>query len=128
VASIKSELQRAKEKLISENFQQRWNFQTLATHLESLAGMFERVKKDQHRDLIGQFHDCAGKLPYVWDQDYGALVLEHEAETITDPELRIWILTEARFRAAWCAQGATAGGEAISRWQYVKRLDEKLSP
>jgi hypothetical protein len=87
--------------------------------------MFARTSRDQHRELIAQFHDCAGKLPYVDDCDFGALVLESAAEAVTDGELREFLLSEARFRAMWCVQAATAGGEAIARSAHLRRLDER---
>ena len=123
--SATSHLQQAKERLVADTFQQRWDYRALAGHLESLASMFVRTSRDQHRDLIAQFHDCAGKLPYVDDCDFGALVLEGAAEVVTDEELREFLLTEARFRAMWCVQAATAGGEAIARSVHLRRLDER---
>ena len=38
-------------------------------------------------------------------------------------ELRAFLLSEARFRAAWCVQAATAGGEAIARAVHLRRLN-----
>jgi len=107
-------------------FQERWNYQQLAGHLQSLASMFIRTSRAQQRELVAQFHDCAGKLPYVEDCDFGALVLEGAAEAATDSELRAYLLTEARFRAIWCVQAATAGGEAIARAVHLRRLEERL--
>lgn len=88
--------------------------------------MLTRVSRDQFRELAAQVHDCAGKLPYVDDCDYGALVLESVSDTAASAELRLSILTEARFRALWCVQGATAGGEAIALGQHLNRLDDKI--
>lgn len=121
-----SNLRNAREHLAAMRFQGSWDYRQLSAHLESLAGMFTRVGGDQFRELAAQVHDCAGKLPYVDDCDYGALVLESVSETAASAELRLWILTEARFRALWCVQGATAGGEAIARGQHLKRLEEKI--
>ncbi len=87
--------------------------------------MFARTSRDQHRELVAQFHDCAGKLPYVDDCDYGALVLESASEAVTDGDLRVLLLSEARFRAMWCVQAATAGGEALARAVHLRRLDER---
>ena len=113
-------------KVNKENPFRQWNFDILAEHLEHLASMFERTNYDEHRDLIGQFHDCAGKLPYCHDEDFGALVLEDTADNAKDSKLREWLYTEARFRATWCAQGGTSDGEIIATYLAVKRLDEKL--
>lgn len=121
-----SDLNDARERLAVMRFQQSWDYRQLSARLESLASMFTRVSRDQFRELAAQVHDCAGKLPYVDDCDYGALVLESVSDTAASAELRLWMLTEARFRALWCVQGATAGGEAIARGQHLKRLDEKI--
>ena len=124
--NICADLERARDKLRSEKFHEHWDYRVLAECLEKLADMFQRTSCDQHRDQIGRFHDCAGKLPYVFDRDFGAMVLEGTAAGVDDRDLRVWLLTEARFRATWCAQAGTAGGEGIARFQHVKRLDEKL--
>jgi hypothetical protein len=124
--NISTELDRARDRLRNEKFHQQWDYRILAEHLEKLASMFQRTSRDQHRDLIAQFHDCAGKLPYAFDQDFGALVLEAIAVSVGDRDLRVWLLTEARFRATWCAQAGTAGGECIARYQHVKRIEESL--
>jgi hypothetical protein len=126
VRTTTSQLKEARERLAAETFQQRWDFRALAAHLESLAGMFARTSRDQHRELVAQFHDCAGKLPYIDDCDFGALVLENAADAVADNELRAFLLSEARFRAAWCVQAATAGGEAIARAAHLRRLDERI--
>jgi hypothetical protein len=122
---ISIELEAGREKLRDEKCSQ-WDCHILGVHLEQLASMFQRTSRDEHRDLIAQFHNYAGKLPYVLDQDFGALVLEVAADGIDDKDLQAWVLTEARFRATWCAQAGTAGGECLARYQHVKRLDEKL--
>jgi hypothetical protein len=127
MSAITTELDEARESLRREKFHQQWDYRTLIEHLERLASMFQRTSHDQHRDLIAQFHDCAGKLPYVLDQDFGALVLEAVACSVEGRELRAWLYTEARFRAVWCAQAGTAGGESVARYNHVKRLDERLS-
>ena len=124
--NISADLYRAREGLRSEKFHQDWDYCVLAECLEKYASMFQRASRDQHRELIAQFHDCAGKLPYIFDWDYGALVLEATAIEIDDRGLQVWLLTEARFRALWCAQAGTAGGECLARYQHVKNLDEKL--
>jgi hypothetical protein len=73
--NLKDEIDRARVKLRDEKFHQHWDFRALSEDLEKLAVMFQRTSQDQHRDIIAQFHDCAGKLPYAFDQDFGALVL-----------------------------------------------------
>jgi hypothetical protein len=127
MSAIAIELDEAKERLRHEKFRQHWDYPSLIEHFDRLASMFQRSSHDQHRDLIAQFHDCAGKLPYVFDQDFGALVLEAAAFSVEDKELQAWLYTEARYRALWCAQAGTAGGECVARYQHVKRLDDRLS-
>lgn len=126
--TIASKINKAHEefKINKEEPFRQWDFDILAEHLKRLASMFERTNCDEHRDLIGQFHDCAGKLPYCHDEDFGALILENTADNAKDKKLSQWLYTEARFRATWCAQGGTSGGETIARYLAVKRLDEKL--
>jgi len=60
--NISAELDRAREGLRGEKYHQQWDFHVLAECLEKHASMFQRTSRDQHRDLIAQFHDCAGKL------------------------------------------------------------------
>jgi hypothetical protein len=124
--NISADLDRARERLRAEKSHQQWDYRALAECLEKYASMFHRTSRDQHRDLIARFHNCAGKLPYVFDWDFGALLLEATAAEIDDRDLRVWLLTEARFRATWCAQAGTAGGECLARYRHVKRLDERL--
>ena len=125
-AKMRSPLQNAKEQLAMATLQERWDYPVLGAHLESLAGMFFRTSKDQRSELIAQFHDCAGKLPYVADCDFGALVLESAADSVADDrELRGFLLSEARYRARWCVQAASAGGEAIARAVHMNRLEAK---
>lgn len=73
----------------SRRFQQSFDYRQLSAHLESLAGMFTRVSRDQFRELAAQVHNCAGKLPYVDDCDYGALVLESVSDIAATAELRV---------------------------------------
>jgi hypothetical protein len=119
-------IEEARRVLAIQTYHEQWNYPTLGAHLESLASMFSRTSKDQHRELAAEFHDCAGRLPYLHDCDFGALILEDIADSIDDASLRVWILTEAFFRAKWCIQGASAGGESISRSRHYSRIEEKL--
>jgi hypothetical protein len=115
-----------KDRLFREKSQQAWNYQEIATHLESLASTFVRTSRAQHAEIIAQFHDSAGKLPYVDDCDFGALVLESAADATAELPLRFFLLSEARFRARWCVQAAGAGGEAIARAVHWTRLNAKV--
>jgi len=120
------EIQDAKAWLTKETFHEKWDYPALVLHLEQLAEIFTRTSQAQHRALISEFHNCAGRLPYFQDRDIGALILEENADSISDNDLRLFLYTEARLRATWCAQGATAGGEGMARVRHVKELDEKI--
>jgi len=122
-----SEIQRAHAQLSAQSRE----LGILATDVEELAWVFPRSKPEQRRELVAQFHKAAGKLPYVEDCDFGALVLECVGDSVFGfgelrRELRTCLYTEAIFRARWCAQAATAGGKGIARAQHLNRLDEKL--
>jgi hypothetical protein len=121
------QLEEAKARLAAIAFQEYWNYRSLATRLESLAGMFSRTRRDQYRELMAQFHNCAGKLPYVNDCDFGALVLENAARATTNDDLRNFLITEARFRAAWCVQAAANPGETMARVSHLTRLESALA-
>ncbi len=122
-----SEIEKAKAQLSARSRE----VGILATHVEELAWAFPRAISDQHREMAAQFHNAAGKLPYVDDCDFGALVLECVADSVFGwseirTELQRWLYTEAAFRARLCAQAATAGGEGIARAQHLRRIEEKL--
>src|SRR6267142_4621983 len=109
------ELSEAKSLLSKGIFQEKWNLTELAKFLEQFANLFLRTSQDQRRSMVAQFHSCAGRFPYVNDSDYGALVLEVVADSAEKSELRTWLYTEARIRAALCASGATGSGEGMAR-------------
>ena len=119
-------LEAARKRLEQETFHQQWNYGILAGELERIATMFDRVSTDQRDELLAQFHDFAGRLPYANDSDYGALLLEFTADSQDDPELAQRLYREAFFRAGWCVQAATAGGEAIARSRDFRRIEAKI--
>jgi hypothetical protein len=94
-------------------------------HLEKLAGLLHRMDRQHHDASFAEFHNLAGRLPYVSDSDFGALVLEREADLNAEGTLRSRLYREAMWRARWCAQAATAGGEGLARIQDVDRLMNK---
>lgn len=126
--SAADEIPAAKKTMVEENHHEKWDYIRLADYLEKLATMFERTKSEEHREMIGRFHNVAGRLPVVWniESDFGALVLEARADEVADAVLRKWLYTEAKFRALWCVQGGTAGGECIARSQHLNRIEAKI--
>ena len=96
------------------------------THLENLASLFGRIDQQQHDVSFAEFHNIAGKLPYVSDSDFGALILEREADLNATCPLKPRLYREAMWRARWCAQAASAGGEGLARIEDVDRLMNKI--
>lgn len=94
--------------------------------IESTASMLPRISNESIKELLARIHNEAGKFPYVWDVDFGALLLETVAEEITEKEIKKTILENAFWRAQWCASCATAGGEGLARSVHVKEIEEKL--
>ncbi len=93
----------------------------------SLASMIARLSdNDGMNELIAQFHNHAGKLPYVNNQDIGALVLEMTAQEIKDAVIKKRLLVEANYRAGWCLQAACAPGEAEARKPHVARISNLI--
>jgi hypothetical protein len=91
-------------------------------HLEKLASLLIRIDQ-QHLDVsFAEFHNFAGRLPYAGDSDFGALILEREADLTATGHLKVRLYREAMWRARWCAQAATAGGEGLARIEEVDRL------
>jgi len=99
----------------------------LALHLQSLATMFRRMHVQEHREHIARFHNAAGVIPFFQDTDIGALVLEQAADDASDATLKSFLYTEALYRAQWCAQAASAGGEGLARSRHVEQLQAKLA-
>ena len=118
-----TELENAKAWLAKQPFQKHADW---AAHLERFAEIFTRTSRDQHRALMSEFHNGAGRLPYFQDKDIGALILEATADAMTDRDLRVFLYSEAKLRATWCAQGASAGGEGMARAHHIQELDDKI--
>lgn len=98
----------------------------LAAHLKKLAACVARTSPDQWGRLFAEFHSVAGCLADISDVDFGALVLEVEAATQTDPNVKLRLLEEAEHRAWLLTSGATAGGEAISRARHLNRISSAI--
>jgi hypothetical protein len=93
--------------------------------LERLASLLLRVDEKQKDVSFAEFHNLAGRFPYCGDSDFGALVLEREADLNGSGPTKTRMYREAMWRARWCAAGATAGGEGYARMVDVERLMEK---
>ena len=96
-------------------------------YLTQLASMFTRIAAGQHDMLFAEFHNFAGRFPYAGDSDIGALILEREADDTATGALRARLYREAMWRAIWCAQASTAGGEGLARSIDVDRLTAKTT-
>lgn len=119
-------LDTALDALSPETYQQKWDYSALVECLRSLAGRLVRATAEQRRELIAKFHDCAGKLPYPDDSDIGSLFLESAAERAPDAAHRKWLYEEAFYRAKWCAESGTSGGETLARSRRLERLSDRL--
>lgn len=95
-------------------------------HLEKLANLLLRVDRQHHDISFAEFHNFAGRFPYTHDSDLGALILEREADLNAAGELKARLYREAMWRARWCAQAASAGGEGLARVDDVDRLMGKI--
>ena len=96
-------------------------------HILDMGSVFSRLEETQWNDAVAKFHNEAGRLDYLPDNDFGALVLESEARRSSSPEINRFLLHHALMRAEWCVQASTAGGELIARGLHVDRISNKLS-
>ncbi len=113
--------------LKQETVQLKYDYISLVKHLQNLGEKLVSTSPENRRELIAQFHDCAGKIPYAGDCDVGALVLESIADTIEDHEMQMWLYHEAGFRANWCAESGTSGSECHARSVHFKRIHKKIN-
>ena len=72
------------------------------------------------------FHAAADRQTYVWDSDYGALLLEALGDRSSDPRRKARFYEQAGQRAAIFASYATSGGEGLARSIDVQRIEGKL--
>ncbi|EAR62170.1 hypothetical protein [Neptuniibacter caesariensis] len=72
------------------------------------------------------FETEAEKLPWPWDHDFGALVLQKQAVGALN-EVAKYMLSQAIRRAQWCATCATSGGEGLARASHMKELEVELA-
>ena len=84
------------------------------------------VAPEEFAQLALQVREAANELPWHYDQDYAAVVLQSAAGRATDPELRRKLLTLAHDRASWCASCSTSGGEGTARSRHVRELEAAL--
>ena len=95
------------------------------SHLESLASTLDRIAYGERSEVLAQLHDTAGRLPYVDDSDFGALLLESYADEATRLAWAGELLKHASYRAKWCAQAAGSGGEGMARSIDLQRIQAK---
>jgi hypothetical protein len=98
----------------------------IAKRILELAAALPRITADQHEEVIAEIHTLSGRLDYVFDDDFGAVVLEEAGDEVSG-EQRRYLYRHALYRATWCAQAATAGGEGISRSRRIDRIKAKLA-
>ncbi|MBN9689323.1 MAG: hypothetical protein J0M24_03710 [Verrucomicrobia bacterium] len=94
--------------------------------LELLSGTLPRLVAGQLPEALAQFHNIAGRLPFAGDSDFGALLLESLADGSDDSALAREFLVSASYRARWCVQAATSGGEGLARAADLNRIQSKL--
>jgi len=77
--------------------------------------------------LAAQVRQAADALPWYYDQDYAAVVLQAASEQTDDLELRRKLLSLAHIRASWCASCSTSGGEGTARSRHVQEIESALA-
>ena len=95
--------------------------------LDLLASTLPRLAAGQLPKALAEFHNMAGRLPYAGDSDFGALLLESLADGSDDSALAREFLVSASYRARWCAESATSGGEGLARAADLNRIQSKLA-
>lgn len=98
----------------------------IAQRVLELAKLLPRIGADQHEEAVAEIHTLSGRLDYVFDDDFGAVVLEEAGDESFGAQRR-YLYRHALYRATWCAQAATAGGEGIARSLRIDRIKAKLA-
>jgi len=80
----------------------------------------------QAEENYSVFEAEAEKLPWPWDHDFGALVLQKHAIGASN-EVAKFMLSQAIKCAQWCATCATSGGEGLARASHMKELEIELA-
>jgi hypothetical protein len=95
--------------------------------IERLAGnIVGAIAIEEAERNYSAFEAEAEKLPWLWDHDFGALVLQRQASEASD-EIAKFMLSQAIKRAHWCATCATSGGEGLARASHMKELELELA-
>lgn len=95
--------------------------------IERLGAGIVSSKTIEHAEkLYLVFEVEADKLPWPWDHDFGALVLQKQAIDAVY-EVAKFMLSQAIKRARWCATCATSGCEGIARASHIKELEIDLA-
>jgi hypothetical protein len=95
--------------------------------LDVIQALLIRCSDEELEEVLAQFHNLAGQLPFFADRDIGALTLERAAGEVTSRSRSLVILRHALFRARWCAQAYTGPGEGLSRAQHLETLEAKIA-
>jgi hypothetical protein len=90
-----------------------------------LCELLTRVPPSDREEVMCRIHNVAGRLACQTDSDQTAILLEALADDTNDVDLKRLCYTHALYRATWCAQEATSGGEGLSRSADVKRIKAK---
>jgi len=98
---------------------------SIAVHMMRIVEMLPRVISDQREETIAQIHNLSGRLSYYEDRDLGALALESIGDLITEKEFQNMVYTHALYRAKWCAQSGTSGGESLARANHIHAIEAK---
>ena len=97
-----------------------------AERLIQCAEVLPRVRPGQREEAVAEIHNLAGRLPYLDDLDYGAVALEAAGDLIKDSDFKMVVYTHALYRARWCAQAASSGGEGLARARHIEAIEAKL--
>ena len=94
--------------------------------IDALAAQLKEADTSDRQRLLAEFKSVAMYLPIAFDENYGAVVLEHLASEQPDRDVAVEYLTLAVHLASWCAAQSTSGGEGTARMSIVRGIEERL--
>ena len=92
-----------------------------------LRNLNHRLTQKSGEDAVAALKLIPVGFPYAWDQEYAALSLQDFASSVSNTQLRNFLLRYAIERAEIFASYATSGGEGLARSSHLKELDALLS-